>query len=483
MMNGNRRRLRALAVTLMVGAGMTTTMLTASPGAARTRYTTTSIKIADGLTLLKVKDSRGPNRIRVLRIDPAKAVTIDVGLAGKVWPAYAPTSSIASAYGAIGAVNADFNGGAGRPLHAFLEDGTVATSGVSRRWIYGISDDETVNHMGYPRVRTDALDETRNRSKPVAAWNAGSPDTDELAAYTSQGGTVERPPKDACYARLDADSAPLWTTDHVAIEREYVVAEHPCQHDALLPTDAKEVILASGSQTSTKAQWLKALAVGGKVRLTWEVTGWPDMLDIQGGMPLLVENGNVVAPAHCGSSFCDRNPRTGVGYNSKTNRVYYITVDGRMSTSVGMTLPEFARQFTRYGCDWALNFDGGGSTTMVAKIPGSGLQVVNKPSGGNERPVPSVMLVLPGSDAGEPKSLSGGSAMLAGLAGMAPATVPCACDPEAALRAAIQDPGSTGGLMAALASGGLGFRGTLPPALRAIAERYVAARELSGQPA
>jgi hypothetical protein len=296
------------------------------------------------------------------------------------------------------------------------------------------------------------------------------------------GGTTEKPPKDACYARLIPDAAPLWTTGRIAIEREYSVGRRVCQYDPIYPVDPGQVVLASNARTGTKAEWIKALPTTGKVRLTWAVDGWPGFLDIQGGFPLLVENGTVVAPATCGSYFCDKNPRTGVGYDADTNKVYFITVDGRMDSSVGMTLPQFAQQFKRYGADWALNLDGGGSTTMVAKIPGSGLEVVNKPSAGAERHIPSAMLILPGADSGEPGSL-GGAGILASAAGLAAESDLGATDPEAALEEAITDPGSTGGLLSALANGGLGYEGLLDPELQAIADHYEAARRAAGEPA
>ena len=127
-------RFRALMAAALLAASVAIAV-TATPGSAGSRYTTKVVKIADGVTLLKVTDSRGPNRIRVLRVDPSKAVTIDVGLAGKTWPKYDATSTIAANYGAIGAVNGDFNGGTGHPLHPFLEDGLVATSGVNIGWM------------------------------------------------------------------------------------------------------------------------------------------------------------------------------------------------------------------------------------------------------------------------------------------------------------------------------------------------------------
>ena len=64
-------------------------------------------------------------------------------------------------------------------------------------------------------------------------------------------------------------------------------------------------------------------------------------------------------------------------------------VDGRATTSVGMTTSELADAVRALGAWDALNFDGGGSTTLV--IDG---QVINKPTDATgEREVGNALLV------------------------------------------------------------------------------------------
>jgi hypothetical protein len=59
-----------------------------------------------------------------------------------------------------------------------------------------------------------------------------------------------------------------------------------------------------------------------------------------------------------------------------------------------MTPWRFAQLFLSLGANYALNLDGGGSTTMVVNG-----QIVNRPSdGGYERPVSSALVLLPGPD-------------------------------------------------------------------------------------
>jgi phosphodiester glycosidase len=128
---------------------------------------------------------------------------------------------------------------------------------------------------------------------------------------------------------------------------------------------------------------------------------------------MLLRNGRVVAPRSCASSFCVRQPRTGVGVMPGCQdglattrcRVLYAVVDGRRpGWSVGMRLDAFARLLRALGASSALNFDGRASTMVVWG------EVVNRPTG-TLRAVPSSMLVLDGRDASEPSSLIAGAAI------------------------------------------------------------------------
>ena len=67
-----------------------------------------------------------------------------------------------------------------------------------------------------------------------------------------------------------------------------------------------------------------------------------------------------------GSSFNKTShPRTGIGF-TKDTVVYMVIIDGRQpGLAVGISLDEFAQYMKDLGCEYALNLDGGGSSTMV----------------------------------------------------------------------------------------------------------------------
>jgi len=68
-------------------------------------------------------------------------------------------------------------------------------------------------------------------------------------------------------------------------------------------------------------------------------------------------------------------------------------VDGRQKFSRGYTMVEMANMMIDLGADDALNLDGGGSTTMVAKKSDGTTGVVNSPSDGFQRSVANALEV------------------------------------------------------------------------------------------
>ncbi|MEX2101888.1 MAG: phosphodiester glycosidase family protein [Actinomycetota bacterium] len=403
--------------------------------------------IAPGVSLLKYRVS-GPNRVRVLRIDPTRA-SVDVGLAGSVWPAYATTSEIARAHRAVGAINGDFAID-GHPFHPYAEDGAVATTGRKTGFGFNVRLDGTDPGAGKFPFRMSATDEAAGASRSVERLNDGPPPAGALGGYTRTGGSVERPPTNTCAARLVPAAAPAWEPGGNGVVRSYSVDARRCAKDRLKPGTAKQVVLAAPSSSGGSAGWVRALAVGGEVTLSWRVPDRPYVTDQQGGSPLLLDDGDIVAPATCGSYFCGKNPRSGVGY-APDGTVFFVTVDGRQTGSVGMTLPRFAEVFLDLGATWAVNMDGGASTTMVVK-DGAGYDVVNSPatSNGAQRLIVTAYLVHAGTDGGEPPSLANG---LAARTLSSPPADPIEAASHAAIaaaeRSALGDPGSTGGLLEA----------------------------------
>jgi exopolysaccharide biosynthesis protein len=75
--------------------------------------------------------------------------------------------------------------------------------------------------------------------------------------------------------------------------------------------------------------------------------------------------------------------------------VVIMVNDGRQEPySAGMSMYELAEVMLDLGCSYAVNCDGGGSTTWVSQRPGEDLKVNNSPSDGAERPTTTGILFI-----------------------------------------------------------------------------------------
>jgi Phosphodiester glycosidase len=113
-----------------------------------------------------------------------------------------------------------------------------------------------------------------------------------------------------------------------------------------------------------------------------------------GGFPELISEGARVddlgvseRPGFAAS----RHPRTAVGFDPATGRLWLLVVDGRqLPHSSGMTLPELASLLEALGATEAINLDGGGSSVMVVR--GRAMSHPSDKTG--ERPVVNALALL-----------------------------------------------------------------------------------------
>jgi hypothetical protein len=348
-------------------------------------------RIAPGLKLTKITHRKPPLRIFVLTVDLSTPLTMDVALAGPSLPTKATTSDIAKRNGAIAAVNGDFGSVVGWPINTFLQDGELVRIASSPGILFSVSKDERTVTVGRPEPLVTATD-SDGRTWTIDQWNDGPLGVGEIGAYTPFGGTLWPPPAATCSARLLPTAPFAPTADGLGFQQSFTVEQRGCFQSALPATGA---VVLSALPASDEALQILSLQAGSAVTLSWTL-GRTNVWDAVGGFPILVANGARVVGT-CTTSLCSsRNPRTGVGVTAD-GKILMVVVDGRQPRwSVGVALPKFAAIFRKLGAVTALNLDGGGSSTMVVKG-----QVVNRPSGGRERSISNVVMVLPGPDPGE----------------------------------------------------------------------------------
>lgn len=153
-----------------------------------------------------------------------------------------------------------------------------------------------------------------------------------------------------------------------------------------------------GKPTSTKLRSTMVIHGDGKVSLADALETLPaDTKFAVSGNAMMLKAGKVTPPAKDEA----RHPRSAVGLNGDASTLYILAVDGRQEThSRGVTLAELANILIQFGAHNAINLDGGGSTSLVIKDPGSGaFAIANQPSDSSalkfpvrfERPVVDVV--------------------------------------------------------------------------------------------
>jgi len=117
---------------------------------------------------------------------------------------------------------------------------------------------------------------------------------------------------------------------------------------------------------------------------------WINVTQAVGGEKILIDNGAVTS----GLSSTDYSPFTAVGVKANGDVVFY-QVDGRSTLSQGVSSAEAAQFLHALGCVKALKLDGGGSSAIIARMPGhSSPGLLNKPSDGAERANSNGLLLI-----------------------------------------------------------------------------------------
>ncbi|HVH47903.1 MAG TPA: phosphodiester glycosidase family protein [Labilithrix sp.] len=115
----------------------------------------------------------------------------------------------------------------------------------------------------------------------------------------------------------------------------------------------------------------------------------PWMKQVVGGRPtVLLDGKGTDTSGH--PNLCQRHPRTAVGLTKDKKVLLIGVVDGRATTRIGMTCNELGDFMKELGAYNAMNFDGGGSSTMW--IQGQG--VLNNPTDGSERTVANHLAIF-----------------------------------------------------------------------------------------
>ncbi len=129
--------------------------------------------------------------------------------------------------------------------------------------------------------------------------------------------------------------------------------------------------------------------VGDMIQINYQYKPEQDWQMVIGGHALLVDNGQMVSYTKDLSALGGVRARTAAGISKDGKTVYIVAVEGRTSSSKGITLGNLSLLMTKLGAWKAVNLDGGGSTTLVSRPLGETerTRIINPEKNGSERSV------------------------------------------------------------------------------------------------
>ena len=337
----------------------------------------------------------GPWQIQIVEIDLANEwLKLETVKANDQLSGYETTSAMAARkdreeHRVVGAINGDFYGTGGIPVGAQVLDG-ILLKGPTTRSIFGVTP------LKQPLIDIVSFRGELNASNHSTISVSGinkTRDTDELTLFNKYFGS--------------RTGTNYWGTEIIV---DYL-ADRPLVNDTIyVVAIAKDSIMSDGhgnniipangmviSGHGTASTFLNEnVFVGDTLSVLIQIPPVQEkIVELIGGTPRLIRNGAATVEwenEHTNRSFAyDRHPRTAVGFNQDSTKLYFFTVDGRQpGYSVGMSLFELANYMLEWGVYQGVNLDGGGSTTMVVRN-----NIVNSPSdAGGERSVANALMVV-----------------------------------------------------------------------------------------
>ncbi len=324
--------------------------------------------IEPGLTLTRMwlANPDGPVAMYVVRAARKSGWAMQIAPADPLALKRAPVTKIARDFGATVAVNGGYFAFGGAAVGAVAVDG---------EWIRLPWKDRTA--LGFDakgRVKIDVIN-----AAPTARFGDATVAIDNLNGFPGTGASVLTPRFGTTYKLKPEQSA-------IEVVGGKVTARLDMGETRIAPGGW---VLVAGAAARAA---LQNVAIGDAA--SWQVAPapaeWGQFPQILGAGPRLLRAGQIEVTDVAENFRPDvvwRGPRTAVGID-RAGDIVIVVVDGRQAHSVGLRLPDLARQMQALGVVDALSFDGGSSAVLVIKD-----QIINKPSQGKEVYVANALLL------------------------------------------------------------------------------------------
>lgn len=333
--------------------------------------------------------SDGPISLHVLAVD-LQEPTIRVGAAlaeDRLVSRGEPVSSMAHRTGAVAGINGDYFdiNQTNQPLNILVQDG-VLTRMPMQRWALAF---DKSKRPQFSEFAINAQAVLPGGVLPLKTINDWPPPGGGSVFITPAYGPL-RPLENVTEFSLQlvTGTAPF-ATYRVTGTADNTIAQQPGYYLAIGPQAYGSVPLPNTGDT---------------IAVQAAATPSLDGIDTAiGGGPLLVKNGEWYADPDGPNTgeFLTHMPASFAGV-TRDGTLLLFEIDGRQpALSIGVLQPQIAQLMIAFGVVNGMQFDGGGSSTIVARLPGErDAEVLNSPSDGVERRVADALLIYSDAPAG-----------------------------------------------------------------------------------
>ena len=337
----------------------------------------------------------GPLSVHVLAVDlHDPQVRVGTDLAGdRLLSSGETVSSMAARTGAVAGINGDYFdiNQTNQPLNILVQNSVLERMPM-HRWALAFGKDDTPL---FTEFEISAQATLPGGVLPLKTINDWPPPGGQAVLITAAYGPLHAQENVTEFTLEPVSGTPPFATYRITGIADNTVAQPPGYYLAIGPQAYNAVPLPNTGDT---------ISVDG--------TSTPPLdgiLNAIGGGPLLVKDGAWYADPDGPNKgeFFTHMPATAAGV-TRDGTLLLFEIDGRQpALSIGVLQPQLASLMIAFGVVNGMQFDGGGSSTMVARLPGDTDAVVqNSPSDGQERRVGDALLIYSDAPIGPPANIS-----------------------------------------------------------------------------
>lgn len=288
-------------------------------------------------------------------------------------------------YIVIGGINGDFyHLDNGVPLGLVIRDGKLISNNSASSNAIGFKQDGSVV-IGSPQVEIKGLLDNGD-TFAIAHLNKAQGEWGPYM-YTSEYGPNTGSTEPSIEAIIEINAGDT-TPGNLLLGTVVAVTS-----DTKSTPIGKNQVVLSARTGKYGAATIAQLKVGSAVGITMTLTdpNWNGVKEAIGGSTILISKGQI--PSNLSTT--NLNPTTAIGVKAN-GEVVLLEVDGRNDAlSMGMSSMDAAKFLQEQGCVDAIQMDGGGSSTIAARMPGNiSPSVLNKPSDGSERANSNAIIIV-----------------------------------------------------------------------------------------